>query len=516
MTRERLSMRKIREVLRQQALGMSLRQIAESLMVGRTTVGDYLRRAKAAQISWPLCDELDNEALEKLLYCERPGPDSRRSLPDWAWVHTELKRKHVTLALLWQEYREEFPQGYQYSRFCELYRRWTQTLKVWMRQEHKAGDKLFVDYAGDGIPMIDEVTGEATQAALFVACLGASNYIYAEATRTQQLPDWIGSHVHAFEYLGGVPAVLVPDQTRTAVRHPCRYDPGIQATYEDMARHFGICIIPARPRRPKDKAKVEQSVLIAERWILAALRHRHLVGLLTVNQAIRDLLPVLNDRPLRKLKTSRRQLFEEIDRPCLKALPERAYEYSQWKIGARVNLDYHVEFDKHYYSVLYRYVHREVDIRATASTIEIFLNHSRIASHLRSYQPFKYTTVAEHMPKAHRAHLEWTPMRIVNWAKKIGPSTALLVEQILRERPHPEQGYRACLGIIRLEKPFSKERLEQACLRALRCQTHSYRSVQSILKNKLEERPLPERSAQALPRHENVRGSQYYLMEECP
>jgi transposase len=414
------------------------------------------------------------------------------------------------LALLWQEYREEHSDGYQYSRFCELYRGWQGTLNVWMRQEHKAGEKVFVDYCGDPIAMIDPASGETTEAQLFVAVLGASGYTYAEATLTQQLPEWIGCHVHAFDFFQGVPAIVVPDQTRTAVRKPCYYDPALNVTYREMAAHFGTCVIPARPRRPKDKAKAEQGVLLAERWIIATLRNRSLVGIDAVNEAIEELLTKLNHRPMRRLKVSRKELFEEIDRPALNPLPQKQYEFSQWKIKARVNLDYHVEYETHRYSVPYRYTHKEVDIRATARTIEVFLNHNRIASHARSYRRFGYTTAKEHMPRSHREHAEWTPSRIVKWAAKIGPATAELVETIMKERPHPEQGFRACLGIIRLEKRFSGERLEKACLRALRCRTHSYRSVESILKNNLEDKPLPTRTAKALPRHKNVRGSQYY------
>jgi transposase len=503
-------MRKIRDVLREKALGHSLRQIARSLGIGRGTVSDYLRRAKVAGITWPVAESLDDHALEVALFPPPPESDTRRPLPDWAYVHKELKRKHVTLALLWQEYKEQYADGYQYSRFCELYRSWRGSLDVWMRQDHKAGEKLFVDYCGDPISMIDPATGDAIDAQLFIAVLGASGFTYAEATRTQQLPDWIDCHVHAFEYFGGVPAIVVPDQTRTAVKKPCWYDPALNVTYQEMAAHFGICVIPARPRRPKDKAKVEQGVLSAERWIIAALRDRSLVGIQMVNEAIWELLKGLNDRPFRKLEATRQELFLDIDRPALNPLPQRRYEFAQWKLGVRVNMDYHVEFEKHYYSVPYRYARKEVDVRATAKIVEIFLNHNRIASHPRSFKPHRHTTSKDHMPHSHREHLEWTPSRIVTWAKKIGPSTAQLVETIMNERPHPEQGFRACLGIIRLEKRFSGERLEKACLRALRCRTHSYRSVESILKNNLEDKPLPQRAAKALPPHGNVRGNQYY------
>jgi transposase len=383
-----------------------------------------------------------------------------------------------------------------------------------MHQDHKAGEKVFVDYCGDPLSMIDPATGVATDAYLFVAVLGASGYTYAEATLNEQLPAWIDCHVHAFDFFQGVPRIVVPDQTRTAVQKPCRYDPALNVTYREMAVHFGTCIIPARPRRPRDKAKAEQGVLLVERWIIAALRNRSLVGIEAVNEAIDELLEKLNNRPLRRLKVSRRELFEEIDRPVLNPLPQRPYEFSQGKVKVRVNIDYHVEYEKHRYSVPYRYVHKEVDIRATAKTIEVFFNHNRIASHARSYQKHGFTTATDHMPRSHREHAEWTPSRLIRWAKKIGPATAELVETIMNERRHPQQGFRACLGIIRLGKTYSAERLEKACRRALRCGTHTYPSVHSILKNNLEDKPLPTKGAKPLPRHKNVRGSDYYSEEE--
>jgi len=503
-------MKKVREVLRLNAQHLSTRQIASSLNLGRSTVADYLLRAKAAQLAWPLPDDLDDAALEKLLFVPNEEKRTSRPLPDWKSIHTELKRKHVTLALLWEEYRTQQPEGYQYSQFCDLYRRWTGTLECWMRQEHRGGEKLFVDYSGDGIPWTDPWTKERREAQLFVAVLGASNQTYAEATHTQQLSDWITCHCHALAYFEGVPVAIVPDQARTAIRNVCRYDPETNPTYAEFARHYETSILPARPAKPRDKAKVEVGVLIAQRWIIAALRNHTFYSLKEINEAVRKLLEKLNQRPMRKFGCSRYELFLQVDKPNLRPLPEQPFELADWKIGAGVNIDYHILFDENYYSVPYQHIHKKVDIRATLRTVEIFLDHKRIASHGRLAGKHQYATQTEHMPRSHREHAEWKPSRLIGWAQKIGPSTAKLVETIMAERPHPEQGFRACLGILRLGKQYTDERLEKAAGRALACNSHSYRSVESILKKKLEDQPLPEIQAKPLPHHQNVRGSVYY------
>jgi transposase len=503
-------MRKIREVLRLAALGLSARQIARSVQIGRTTVVDHLARARAAGIAWPLPEEVDNEELERRLFvkqCERPGA---RALPDCSHIHRELRRKHVTLMLLWQEYKSQHPEGYQYSQFCERYRSWAGKLSVWMRQEHRGGDKLFVDYSGDGIAWTDSKTAERHEAQLFVAVLGASNFIYAEASHTQQLRDWIGCHVHALEYIEGVPAAIVPDQTRTAVKEICRYDPVTNPTYADFARHYDTCIFPARPAKPRDKAKAEAGVLLAQRWIIGALRDRTFHSLEEINDAVAECVERINDRKMRKLGRTRRELYLELDKPELRPLAPVPFEFADWKIKARVNLDYHVDFERNYYSVPYQYAHQYVDVRATVTTIEVFLGHRRIASHVRLSGKHRYSTEKDHMPQSHREHSDWTPSRLIRWGATVGPSTARLVNVILHERPHPEQGFRACLGILRLAKEHSNERLEKACARALAVRAHSYRSVDSILKNKLEAQPLPELPPEPIPHHGNVRGSVYY------
>ena len=379
-----------------------------------------------------------------------------------------------------------------------------------MRQEHRGGEKLFVDFSGDGIKWVDRRTGEIHEAALFVAALGASNRTYAEAFENQQLPAWITGQVHALEYFGGVPRIIVPDQPKTSTSQSCRYDPVLNASYKEFAEHYSTCIIPARPRKPRDKAKVEVAVLLVQRWIIAALRNYTFFSIDEINRAVRELLEKLNNRPLKKLKRSRNELFEELDKPNLLPLPEKPYELAEWKIGARVNIDYHIEFEHNYYSVPYQLVHELVDVRATGDTVEICHEQKRIASHIRRYGKAQHSTFSEHMPRSHREHAEWTPSRILRWAGEVGPATKTLAEKIIEERPHPEQGYRACLGILRLSKRYTPERLEKAAERALACRSHSYRSIASILEKNLESQPLPQLTPASLPNHENIRGSSYF------
>lgn len=505
-------MRKIKEVLRLTHDGrLSERQVAQSLNLSRSTVKEYRVRAERAGVSWPLPENLNEEALEQKLFppagCQEPPV---KALPDFEYIYRELKahRKfNLTLDLLWQEYKEQHPQGYQYSQFCGLYRRYRAKLDYCMRQDHRGGEKLFVDY-GEGLSLIDPQTHEPIKTQLFVAVWGASNYTYAEATLTQQLPDWIGSHTRAFSYFGGVPKIVVPDCLKSAVSRACRYEPELNPTYADMASHYGICILPARPARPKDKAKVENGVLIAKRWILAVLRHRTFYCLAEMNGAIGELLERLNHRPLRKLQKSRHQLFSLFDQPNALPLPDKLYEYAEWKV-VTVNIDYHIEVDTHYYSVPFRLLREKLDVRLTAHTVEAFQKGQRVATHVRSFVPHHHTTLKEHMPVAHQQYLEWTPSRIISWAEKIGPQTALLVQKIIDTRAYPEHAYRSCLGILRLEKHYSKERLENGCLRALRFGALSFKALNNILENGLDR--LEEKTQTALlPAHDNIRGGQYY------
>jgi len=513
MAARRLSMRKIREVLRlRYSQGCSTSQISQSCNISRSTVREYLFRAGQSGLSWPLSPELDDTALEKLFYpsAAQEASPGKRQMPPLDYLHKELKRKGVTLQLLWYEYKQNNPEGYQHSQFCELYRRWAGTLDLSLRQEHRAGEKLFVDYAGDTIPVVNPQTGEITQAQLFIAVLGASNYTFAEASDSQELPCWINSHVHAFEYFDGVPEILVSDNLKSGVNKACRYEPDINPTYLDMAQHYGTSIIPARPGKPRDKAKAEAGVLLAERWILAALRNRTFFSLGELNQAIREKLTSLNNRKFQKLDSSRSELFKTIEKPALKPLPSSPYEFAQWK-KATVNIDYHIEVDHHCYSVPYQLVRRQVDVRITSTTVEVLFKNRRVASHRRSYRKGGFTTLNEHRPKSHQKYLEWTPSRIIEWAGQNGPHTRELVTRIIESKPHPEQGYRSGLGVIRLAKKYSPGRLEAACQRALDIKAYSYKSVNSILQNGLDQQALPFDEPQpVIISHPNIRGSRYY------
>jgi transposase len=505
-------MRKIREILRLSlGAGLSRRQVAAATGTPYTTIAGYLERAARAGLGWPLPSDLDDRQLEAALFArDAPPPADSRPLPDWPSVQRELRRKGVTLQLLWLEYKAAHPDGYQYTQFCRHFRAWQGRVDVVMRQEHRAGEKLFVDWAGATIPIVDPTTGEVLEASLFVAVLGASSYTHAEAFASQALPDWITAHVHTFQALRGCPAIVVPDNPRTGVVRAHRYEAELNRTYEEMAAWYGCAIIPARPRRPRDKAKVESGVQVATRWVTAALRHRTFFSVTEANAAIAERVAWLNRRPFKKLPGSRGELFETIDRPALRPLPERPYEYATWK-RATVNIDYHVEVDHHWYSVPHQLVGQVCDIRVTAGVVEVLHRGRRVASHPRSARQRDFTTLPEHMPQAHRRHAEWTPGRLVAWAERTGPSTAALFGAIMASRPHPEQGFRSCLGIMRLGRRYGDERLEAACARALAVRALSYRSVESILKAGLDGLPLPG-TEPAVPsiRHANVRGGRYY------
>jgi transposase len=434
-------------------------------------------------------------------------------VPNWATVHHELKRKGVTLFLLWQEYKAATPDGLQYSWFCQAYRAWASKLDLVMRQTHRAGEKLFGDYAGQGIPVVNGHSGEVHEVAIFVAVLGASNYTYAEATWTQSLPDWIGSHVRTFAALGGVPEIVVPDNLKAAVTRAHRYEPEINRTYAALAQHYGFAIIPARAAKPRDKAKVEVGVQVVERWMLARLRHHTFFALAEVNAALQPLLATLNARPFKRLPGSRQALFDALERPVLRSLPLQPYEYAEWK-QARVNIDYHVEVEGHYYSVPYMLVKQQLDVRLSAQVVELFHKGKRVASHRRSLLKGRHSTVAAHMPTAHQRYAEWTPQRLIHWAAHSGPATAQVVETILASRPHPQQGFRSCLGIMRLGKSYGDARLEAACQRALALGACSYKSLESILKHGLDRHPLPQKpAATAGSAHMNIRGPHYYTEE---
>jgi transposase len=506
-------MRKTREILRQKwQLGRSHREVHKSTGASLGAITGALDRAEATGLDWAAVEALSDEELEAKLYTTSSGPLDR-TLPDFGVVHAERKRVGVTLELLHLEYLEQHPEGYRYSQFCEHYKRWLKKRGVTMRQEHRAGDKTFVDYSGKKPHLIDPATGERREVELFVAVLGASNYTFAEASLTQRGPDWIASHQHAFSFFEGVTAAIVPDQLKSGVTRPCRYEPGVQRTYEEMAEHYGTTILPARPGRARDKAKVEVGVQIAQRWILARIRNQTFFAIDELNARIAELRDELNDRPMRVYGCSRRALFERIERAVLQPLPTAPFIYGEWTT-ARVNIDYHVDVDHHYYSVPHALVHAQVEVRVAAMTVEIFHDRKRVAVHPRSYARGKHTTIPAHMPRQHQKHLEWTPSRIIHWASTIGVNTARLVEAILAERRHPEHGYRSCLGILRLGKRYGEQRLEAACERAFAVGARSYRHVESILKNGLDRVPVePDASSPAASgcgEHENIRGRDYY------
>ena len=504
-------MRRIREVLRlKHELRRSHREIAGSLGIANSTVSDYARRASAAGISWPVPEGLDDAALEAALFPPSPPSGVRRPVPDWDRVHRELQRhKGVTLELLWLEYREAHPDGYQYSWFCERYREWRGTLDVAMRQVYRAGEKAFVDYAGPTFEVVDRSTGEVRDAMVFVGVLGASNHTFVDVTRSRSLPDWTVSHVRMFEYWGGVPELVIPDNEKAAVRKASRYEPELNATYRDLASHYGTTVLPARPGRPRDKAKAEAAVQNVERRIMAPLRNRKFFSLGELREAVRPLLAELNERPFKKIEGSRRSWFEDLDRPALKPLPAQRYEYAEWR-RARVNIDYHIQVEHAFYSVPHQLGRREVDVRVAAHTVEIFHRHRRVAAHLRTRARGGYSTESSHMPASHRAHAGWTPSGLIAWGRRAGPRTAAFVEQLLDSRPHPEQGYRSCLGLRDLLRVYGGERLEAACRRALRIGTLTYGSVKSILATGLD-RADDEQYELSLPgRHANIRGPEYY------
>jgi transposase len=504
-------MRQVREVLRLRwELKLGERATARSTGIGRTTVQDYVRRARVAGLSWPLPEGLSDGELEALLFPASPPKGTERPSPDLPKVHEELKRRGVTLWLLWEEYKAEHSDGYQYSRFAGLYRAWRGTIDPVMRQIHKAGEKLFVDYAGMTVNVVDRSTGEIRDAQIFVATSGASSYTFAEATWTQSLPDWIESHNHAMRFMGGVHEILVPDNLKAGVKRPCWYEAEVNRTYQELAEHYGAVIIPARVGKAKDKAKVESGVQGIEQRILAAVRDHTFFSLHEVNQVISERLPAYNDRPFQKMSGSRRSAFEELDKPVLKPLPDKPYKIAQWK-KAKVHIDYHIEFDHHYYSVPYELLGKRVEVRATNVTVEILRNNERVTSHVRSYKRGRFTTKVEHMPKHHREYLEWSPERFIRWASKVGSATTAVIHGVLTSRPHPQQGYRTCLGILRLTTPYGDERLEAACTRALAFNALSYGSIASILEKGLDGRPLPDKGSSSLAiEHDNIRGGHYY------
>jgi transposase len=510
-------MRKIKEIIRLKfGVGLSLRAIQQSLNVSYGTVSNYIRRAEQAGLGWPLPPDIDERTLGRLLF-PSAGSQGHQGFAelDYVSIYQELKSPLVTKFLLWQEYREHHPEdGYSYAQYCHRYLAWQQVQKPSMRQQHKAGEKLFIDYCGPTMDIVNPDTGEVRTAQLFVATWGASNYTYAEATWSQNQADFINAHVRAFEFFRGTPKIVVPDNLKSGVIKTHRYEPDINPAYQQMAEHYQVAIIPARPYRPKDKSKVEGAVLVVERWIMARLRHQTFFTLASLNQAIDLLLADLNDRPFKKLPGSRRSQFEQLDRPLLQPLPKHRYEYQHIK-KARVHIDYHIDYEHHYYSVPYTLLKQEVEVHANAQSVVIYHQGARVAIHARSYRKGGHSTLPEHRPKAHQAMAEWSPKRFLGWAASIGSETRAVVEHILQEKRHPEQSYRRILALLSNAKKFSPERLNRACGRALLINSPTRTSVESILKQGLDQSDLADaKMAQqtelGLDDHENIRGESYY------
>lgn len=505
-----LVMTKIRETLRQRyELGRSYREISRSINVALSTVGETLRRAKAAGLSWPLPEELNEAELYQQLYLPSNSSRKHKVQPDWLQVHAQLSKRGVTLILLWREYRDTHPDGLGYTQFCNYYQQYRKQLSPVMRQVHKAGEKVFVDYAGMTMPWIDSTTGEIHEAQIFVGSPGASQYTFVHASPSQQLPDWLESHRLMFAFFGGVSEIIVPDNLKSGVSQSHRYDPDINANYQHFSEHYGIAIVPARSRAPKDKAKVENAVGCIERQVLAPLRHHTFTSLSELNAAIAKGVDTFNHQRFQKMDTTRAELFETLDKPALKPLPTSPYCYATFA-NVTVNIDYHIAFDNNYYSVPYRYIKKKIVVRATANTVECCYQGERIAVHQRARKRYQYVTCKEHMPPQHQAYCEWTPERLIRWAQKIGTHTASFVQQMIEAKAFPQQAFRACLGLLRLGKRYGDGRLEKACQKALSTGAYRYQHVETILKNKLEEVTDNDNLKATLPKHNNIRGADYY------
>ena len=508
MPAKRIKMRKLRDVLRMRLSGgCSIREISRSTKISVGTIQKLLTQAKALGLTWPLPGDLNDGQLARLFY---PSADTATSthfqIPDWPVIHQELKRPHMTKQLLWEEYTQQYPnRSLSYSRFCHRYKAWAGKQKRSMRQFHKAGEKCFVDYAGATVPIINGDTGEIREAQIFVAALGASNYTYAEATWSQSLPDWLGSHVRMLEFYGGCTDMIVPDNLRSGVSKACRYDPDLNPSYQQWAEHYSVAVIPARPRKPKDKAKAEVAVQIVERWVLARLRHHTFFSLAELNQCIRALLADLNNRPFKQLPGCRRSAFEQLDRPALKPLPAAPYQYVAIK-PVKVNIDYHVESKPHFYSVPHQYVGERLELHASDTLVEIYFRRQLVATHPRKHTP-GFTTNPAHMPRHHRAQQQWSPGRLKRWAANFGPDPLTWVSNQLERREHPEQAYKVCLGLLNLGKQYPATRLNAACRIANGAGLNRLKQIKAILKSNRDQLPEQLSLAADLPQdHENIRG----------
>lgn len=509
--RKTTSMKKIRELLRLAHEGLSQRKAATCACISRTVAQEILSKASLHKLIWPLDVTYTDEVLHDILFPKNIIKNSTdKKIPDWAEVQKELLKKGLTLKLLWTEYKEECPDGYQYSKYCEMFRQWKKSTRLSMRQNHVAGEKMFIDFSGVTVEYIDRGTGEIKRAEIFLSVLGGSSYTFAYAVPNQTIPSWIDAHIKAFDFFGGISQILIPDNLKSGVKKPCRYEPDLNPTYRDFAQHYGVAVIPARVRKPKDKSKVEVAVQVAERWILAVLRKHKFYSVFEINEAIVPLLKIMNDKVMKHIGSSRKELYEKYEKPVLKKLPNEPFEIYFWK-KVNVNIDYHVEFEKHYYSVPHTLIHKEVEIRVTKDVVEIYHSDKKVIIHKRSSLLGKHTTIPEHMPSQHKKHAEWTPERMISWAESIGPCVKECFDIIINKCDHPEQGFRSCLGILRLGKSYSNKRLEDACLRAITYGHVSYKTVKNILANNLDKISLPKKEEESPNlHHENIRGADYY------
>lgn len=518
MAEERLSMKKVKELLRLKwECQLSNRVIGHAIHASPSTVSYYTRAFKASGLTWPLEEKWDDQKLMAYLepHCQQLKIQTQQKAPlNYTEIHQELKRTGVTLQLLWEEYQKHFgKKAYSYSEYCRRYRAWVKQLKPTLRQSYKVGEKCFIDYAGPKIP-IHLPNGEIKEAIIFVGVLAASNYTFAKAYFTRSLPDWCDAHVSMFEFFGGLPIMVIPDNEKAGIKKACYYEPELNAQYEALASHYQIAVLPTRPYHPKDKAKAELAVLLVERWMMARLRNQIFFSLVELNQAIAQLLILLNQKPFKKLLGSRTSHFEEYEKSALRPLPKEPYEYAEIK-EATVGLDYHVEAKGHFYSVPYLLIKKQVQCRVSNHIVEIFYQGKRVASHPRSFLVGAHTTLPEHMPKGHWAHKHWTPERFLHWSQSIGNSTLKVAEWNIQNKSHPECAYRIHLGLLKLSKRYGTLKLEEACFYALSIGSPTYKSINSILQQQLMSLPLPEQTHYQSKVHQNLRGPQYYRRLSC-
>ena len=508
MARGRLPMRKAKKVLAFHFdEARSARAIAIHCGLARRTVALVLERFAASGLSWPAARDLDDEALEAALY-----PVPREALAedvDWAKVEKDLSRRGMTLKLLWQEWRETHPDGMSYVTWCRRFRHWRPRRDVTMRQNRRPGERLFVDYAGMTVPIL--IDGVEHQAQVFVASMGVSGRLYAEATLSQKIDDWCASHVRCFEDMGWAPRVVVPDNVKAAVKQPSRYEPVLNETYADLLDHYGVEGFPARVKKPRDKALVENGVLHGERWILAPLRNHVFHDLASLNRAIAVQVEKINARPYADgTGENRQRRFESVDLPHMKPLPTRRWQRTQWRQNT-VHPDYHIAIERHFYSVPHEYVGKEVDVRLRGQVIDVFHRGRQIASHLRSTARGRATTVEEHRPVAHqRAGVEETRARLEQRARDLGPHVHAFVAALMARQNNPEYGFRSCYGVLRLANNHQPERFDDACRYALELGTRTYRSLDNILRTGADLANAGPEPETAPIDHSNIRGAEHY------